>query len=112
MRNFDPGRRQLCNRRHPVKNLLECQVLATQNVTFPGSTAIEGDHVHARYFGNVNQVQPCIDVRRESPVQEIHDDSASRRWLCITRPDWRGGIQNHYVLSCSCGMDRLLLSQE
>ena len=79
MRNFYSGRRESGDGGQLVKNLLQCQVFAANDVSLARLGPLRGADVSACALGHVDQVEAGIHVGRELPVQKINDGSSRHK---------------------------------
>ena len=63
-------------------------------------------------FSDIDEVEAGVDVGRELAVEEIDEDAAGGRGLCIIWADRSGRIEDHDGLTVLRRGDSLLLGHE
>src|SRR5438552_1994177 len=70
------GRGKTGDRCQLVENLLQREILATQNVTLARAPFVERRNMPASAFGDIHEVEAGVDIGREFLLQEIDDDAS------------------------------------
>ena len=97
MRHLHRRRSQPSNRRQPIKNLLQRQILPTQNVPLPRRPRSSATKCIRAISSTSTRFNP-VSTYAGSSHSESPRRSARRRRLRIERPNRRRRIQNHHLL--------------